>query len=102
MRLSTTIVSMLLAAVLAPASVRAFVGAPITHGPDRAFVGAGPEQAVAPTAALGKRNAKLVPSAWCGTETSADDQADEFDNEPFRYHAVYMLAADSPDRFDHV
>src|SRR3954470_18987745 len=99
MRLSGVAISMLAAAVLAPAPASAFVGAPITHGPDPAGVSAGPEQSASPIPALGKRVAKLVPSAWCGTETNADDQVNEVDNGPSRYHAVYMLAADSPNRF---
>jgi hypothetical protein len=99
MRLFGVAISMLAAAVFAPASAGASVGAPITHGPDPAGVSAGPEQPAGPTAALGKRVAKLVPSAWCGTETNADDEVNEVDNGPFRYHAVYMLAADSTNRF---
>ena len=99
MRLSAVAISMLAATVLAPASANAFVGAPITHGPDPIGVSAGPEQPATAVPALGKRVAKLVPSAWCGTETSSDDQVNEVDNGQFRYHAVYMLAADAPDRF---
>jgi hypothetical protein len=89
---------MLAASVLGPASAHAFVGAPITHGPDPAAVARGGEVPVT-TARLGKRLAKLTPSAWCGTETASDDTVNEVDNGPFRYHAVYMLAADSPNRF---
>jgi hypothetical protein len=92
-RLSAVAIWMLAAIVLAPSSARAFVGTPITHGPDPVAVSAGPEQPA------GKRVAKLLPSAWCGTETSSDDRVDEVDNGAFRYHAVYMLAADSPNRF---
>jgi hypothetical protein len=98
MRLYAVAISMLAATVLAPATAHAFVGAPITHGPDPASVAAGPEQAAA-TPALGKRAAKLVPSAWCGTETATDDVVNEVDNGAYRYHAVYMIAADAPDRF---
>src|SRR5205085_12496111 len=43
--------------------------------------------------------AKLVACAWCGTESSTDDLVNEVDNGPYRYHGVYMLAADAPDRF---
>jgi hypothetical protein len=92
-RLSAVAIWMLAATVLAPSPARAFVGAPITHGPDPVAVSAGPEQPA------GKRVAKLLPNAWCGTETSSDDRVDEVDNGAFRYHAVYMLAADSPNRF---
>jgi hypothetical protein len=98
MRRIAVAISVLAATMLAPATVHASVGAPITHGPDPAGVAAGPEAAVAPTA-LGKRAAKLVPSACCGSLTGTDDTVNEVDNGPFRYHAVYMLAADSPNRF---
>jgi hypothetical protein len=95
--------SMLAAAVLAPAGASAYVGAPITHGPDPAAVARGPEAGAGGGAAGGgavsKRLAKLVPSAWCGAETGSDDTVNEVDNGPFRYHAVYMLAADAQDRF---
>jgi hypothetical protein len=77
----------------------ASVGAPLTHGPDPAAVARGPESAPAPVSALGKRGAKLVPSTWCGSESGADDVLDEVDNGAFRYHAVYMIAADGADRF---
>src|SRR3954447_556468 len=100
MRRIAVAMSMLAATVLAPASAHAAVGAPITHGPDTALVSAGPEQQVAPTQALGKRVAKLVPSAWCGTEAAGDDTVNEVDNGVYRYHAVYMIASDGQDRFN--
>jgi hypothetical protein len=100
MRRTILAISVLAATVVAPASAHAdaIVGAPLTHGPDPAAVAAG---AVAPAVPLRapRRAAKLVPSAWCGTESSADNLMNEVDNGPFRYHAVYMLAADAPDRF---
>jgi hypothetical protein len=99
MRRSSVATVVLCLCVLAPASAHGSVGAPLTHGPDPAAVARGPESAAAPQGALGKRAAKLVPSAWCGTETSADDAANEVDNGAFRYHAVYMVAADGADRF---
>src|SRR3954452_3891420 len=98
MRSLRVAMSMLAASVLVPAAAQADVGAPITHGPDPAQVAAGPEAAAA-SAALGKRVAKLVPSAWCGTEAGSDDTVNEVDNGPYRYHAVYMIAADGTDRF---
>src|SRR4051812_631465 len=98
MRRVRVAMSMLAASVLVPAAAQAYVGAPITHGPDPALVAAGPEAAAAP-AALGKRAAKLVPSAWCGGESGSDDTVNEVDNGPYRYHAVYMIAADGKDRF---
>src|SRR3954469_7780915 len=98
MRRVRVAMSMLAASVLVPAAAQAYVGAPITHGPDPALVAAGPEAAAAP-AALGKRAAKLVPSAWCGGEAGSDDTVHEVDNGAFRYHAVYMIPADGQDRF---
>src|SRR3954451_16239209 len=100
MRRLAVAISMMAATVLAPASAHAAVGAPITHGPDPALVSAGPEAAIAPTQALGKRVAKLVPSAWCGTEAAGDDTVNEVDNGAYRYHAVYMIASDGQDRFN--
>jgi hypothetical protein len=76
----------------ASASAHAIVGAPITHGPDPAAVARGAE-----TPGFGA--AKLLPGAWCGEELASDDTAHEVDNGDFRYHAVYMLAADAPNRF---
>jgi hypothetical protein len=99
MRRSSVATVVLCLAVLAPASAHGFVGAPLTHGPDPAAVARGPEAVAAPLGALGKRAAKQVPSAWCGTETSSDDVLDEVDNGAFRYHAIYMVAADGADRF---
>src|SRR3954454_3776582 len=87
------------AAAAPSAHAAAGVGAPLTHGPDPLAVARGTESAAAPVGALGKRVAKLVPSSWCGTETSADDVRHEADNGAFRYHAVYMIAADGADRF---
>src|SRR3954447_9648763 len=98
MRRSSVATVVLCLAALGPATAHAYVGGAITHGPDPAQVAAGPEAAAAP-AALGKRVAKLVPSAWCGTETGADDTVNEVNNGPYRYHAVYMIAADGKDRF---
>src|SRR3954470_11686923 len=98
MRRSSVATVVLCLAALGPATAHAYVGAPITHGPDPAQVAAGPEAALAP-AALGKRVAKLVPSAWCGTEAGSDDTVNEVDNGTYRYHAVYMIPADGQDRF---
>jgi len=98
MRRSSVATVVLWLAALAPATAHAYVGAPITHGPDPSAIAAGTESAVAP-AALGKRVAKLVPSAWCGTEAGSDDTVNEVDNGPYRYHAVYMIPADGKDRF---
>src|SRR4051794_30675280 len=99
MRRSSVATVVLCLAALAPASAQAFVGAPLTHGPDPAAVARGPESVAAPLGALGKRAAKRVPSAWCGTETNSDDVLDEVDNGAYRYHAIYMIASDGADRF---
>jgi hypothetical protein len=99
MRRFVLAMSLLAATAVAPASAHAggYVGAPLTHGPDPAGVAAGTEAPLVPAHA--KRSAKLVPSSWCGDQTAVDDTAHEVDNGPFRYHAVYMLAADAPNRF---
>src|SRR4051812_9695418 len=100
MRRSSVATVVLCLCALAPASAAAFGGPPLTHGPDPSAVARGPEAVAAPAAALGKRAVKLVPPSWCGTETSSDDLLHETDNGAFRYHAVYMVAADGQDRFD--
>jgi hypothetical protein len=83
-----------------PATHAATVGAPITHGPDPASVAAGPESPAVPLRASKRRvAAKVVPTVWCGTESAADDVVHEVDNGAYRYHGVYMLPADAPDRF---
>src|SRR3954468_4946733 len=100
MRRTSLAISVLAAAFLVPAAALASpsVGAPSTHGPDPASVAAGGEAPAVPAHAK-PRAAKLVPSAWCGTESSSDNLVNEVDNGPFRYHGVYMVAADAPDRF---
>src|SRR3954451_1556334 len=100
MRRLAVAISMLAATVLAPASAHAAVGAPITHGPDPALISAGRGRALPRTRAPVKRVAKLVPSAWCGTEAAGDDTVNEVDNGVYRYHAVYMIASDGQDRFN--
>src|SRR5436190_24171904 len=95
-------ISMLAAVALGQPAAHAAVtvGAPITHGPDPAAVATGPESPAVPLRVAKRRvAAKLVPSAWCGTESSSDDLVNEIDNGPYRYHGVYMLASDAPDRF---
>jgi hypothetical protein len=101
MRRTLLAISLLAAAAVAPATADAdtYVGAPTTHGPDPAAVAAGPEASALPAGVSRRISVKLVPQTWCGAETSSDDTAHEFDNGPFRYHAVYMLPSDGPDRF---
>src|SRR3954451_16105210 len=93
-------ICVLAATLVAPATppAAATVGAPLTHGPDPSAVAAGPESPAVPVRAKA-RAAKLVPSAWCGDESASDNLVNEVDNGPFRYHGVYMVAADAPDRF---
>src|SRR3954447_342733 len=100
MRRTSLAILALAAAFFAPTVALASptVGAPSTHGPDPAAVAAGAEAPAVPVHAK-PRAAKLVPSAWCGTESSSDNLVNEVDNGPFRYHGVYMVAADAPDRF---
>jgi hypothetical protein len=103
---------MTLLAAIAPATASAdsIVGAPLTHGPDPASIATGPQApspSGGPIGATAKRGvtltarstSKLLPTTWCGPEQSADDTADEVQNGGFKYHAVYMVAADAPDRF---
>jgi hypothetical protein len=101
MRRTVLAISVLAATAAAPASAYAdsYVGAPLTHGPDPAAVAAGPEAPALPANTSRRISVKLVPQTWCGTETSSDDTAHEHDNGAFRYHAIYMLASDAPDRF---
>ena len=40
-----------------------------------------------------------LPAHWCGTARALDDTRDERANGAWRFHAIYALAADSPDRF---
>jgi hypothetical protein len=89
------------------------VGAAGTHGPDRAaVVDRGPEAPGPAGGAAGKPitlagRGKLsgsqvryrLPSSWCGIQRSSDDTANEFNNGEYRYHAIYALPADAPDRF---
>src|SRR3954447_23389086 len=102
MRRTTLAISLLAAISVAPATARAdaTVGGPITHGPDPAAVAVGAEAPAVPVQAKRRAAAaKLVPTAWCGAESSSDNLVNEVDNGPFRYHGVYMVAADAPDRF---
>src|SRR3954453_21476077 len=101
MRRTTLAISLLAAISVAPATARAdaTVGAPITHGPDPATVAVGAEAPAVPVQAKRRAAAaKLVPPAWCGAESASDNLVNEVDNGPFRYHGVYMVAADAPDR----
>src|SRR4051812_2173483 len=41
-----------------------------------------------------------APDRWCGPATARDDVVDELDNGPMKYHAIYAVPADAPDRFD--
>jgi hypothetical protein len=102
----------LLFAAAAPATAGAheIVGAPLTHGADPVSVAAGPEApgpSGGPAGGVAKRGVKLsaravskdLPTAWCGPSLPADDTAHEVNNGLYRYHAVYMIPADAPDRF---
>src|SRR4051794_12679865 len=39
-----------------------------------------------------------LPGRWCGTERATDETVHQRDNGLWRFHAVYALAADAPDR----
>jgi hypothetical protein len=83
----------LAAAPPAPAA-RSAVAHLRTHGPDPAF--AGMRRHASAHAAADEPG---EPTQWCGQERSTDDTSDELDNGSYRYHAVYLVAADAPDRF---
>jgi hypothetical protein len=103
MRRFAVSMSILAFALLVPAVASAddYVGAAITHGTDPVAIGQGPE--AAPATPIGgsvtKRVSKLVPETWCGTEQSTDDTTHEVNNGDYRFHGVYMIAADGKDRF---
>jgi hypothetical protein len=101
MRRAIFAISLVAAAACGPSAAHATtVGAPLTHGPDPVAVAAGPESPAVPLRAA-KRSvaAKVVPTAWCGSESATDDVLHQVDNGTYRYHGVYMLPADAPDRF---
>ena len=111
--LSFLVASALSAPSLAHASPAGYVGTAGTHGPDRASVDGGGVEAPAPAGGMAGRplswaaRAKVsgaavryrLPSTWCGTQRSNDNLAGEVDNGGYRYHAIYALPADAPDRF---
>lgn len=44
-------------------------------------------------------SAALAQNSWCGGERATDEVTHELDNGDYRYHAVYLVAADAPNRF---
>lgn len=117
MRLPLASACLLALALPAPALAHfgdaGFVGQPDTHGPDRGQVVDRGREAPAPAGGAGgkplslERRGKLsgagarhrLPTGWCGTPRAADNRANETDNGAYRYHAIYALPADAPDRF---
>ena len=75
------------------ATAQAYVGSPMTHGPDGRSVELGPE------AKTGRTLAKRLPASWCGEQRGGDDTASETQNGGFKTHAVYMVPFDGSDRF---
>jgi hypothetical protein len=89
------------------------VGEPATHGPDPSGLADRGAEAPAPAGGyLGKpvtpgQRKKLagaqvhmrLPSNWCGTERAQDFTGGELDNGAYRYHAIYAIPADGPNRF---
>jgi hypothetical protein len=106
-------------ALPAPASASApelgasMVGEAGTHGPDVAGVVDRGLEAPGPAGGLKGRpisfdaRAKLsgtgtryrLPSGWCGTERADDDRDHQVNNGAYRYHAIYAIPSDGPDRF---
>ena len=78
-----------------------FVGDADTHGPDRAgVVDRGAEVPLERRGKLsGAQTRYRLPASWCGTPRSTDDREHEVNNGAYRFHAVYALPADAPDRF---
>jgi hypothetical protein len=83
-----------------------------THGPDPRSIDRGPAPLPPKGGPKGKRlhaaararaSAATVrsdlPSSWCGDEIGYDDVAHQLQNGDFRYHGVYVVPADAPDRF---
>src|SRR4051812_22682694 len=116
MRLSLGLACLL--AIALPASASAHgqngaIGEAGTHGADAAkVVDRGPEApgpAGGPTgkpltfAARGKLNGAearyRLPTNWCGDTRATDNRENEFQNGAYRYHAIYAIPADGPDRF---
>ncbi len=111
MRRIALAISLIALALPASASADDIVGAAITHGPDGATMVAGPEVPAptgGPIGGTAKRGvpitarvaAKKLPSEWCGAQMTSDDTSNEVNNGGFKYHAIYMLTADAPNRFD--
>jgi hypothetical protein len=101
------------APALADVGAAGFVGDAETHGPDRAVVVDRGAESPGPAGGsagkpltLGQR-AKLtgagarhrLPASWCGVQRTTDNKVNELNNGAYRYHAIYALPADAPDRF---
>jgi hypothetical protein len=95
------------------AALTGSIGIPANHGPDVAkVVDRGPEIGAPAGGPAGKpltlaARAKVtgsgvryrLPTSWCGDARATDNRENEFANGAFRYHAIYALPADAPDRF---
>jgi hypothetical protein len=81
-----------------------------THGFDPPVIGA-PLEVPGPTGggkgralALGtvvtaERVRRALPEQWCGTVLPNDDDVNTLENGDVRFHAIYAVPADGPDRF---
>jgi hypothetical protein len=109
----------LTAFAIAVPTAHAYIGAPVDHGPDGSAVDLGTEapgpdggpsgkplprrDAYSPKARMqlgGAQAHDRLPAAWCGTETGSDDSVNEMGNGTYKYHAIYAIPSDAPDRFN--
>jgi hypothetical protein len=67
------------------------VAHPRTHGPDPAVAGMRAHAAAAAD--------RGEPAEWCGAEQSVDETSAAVDNGVYRYHAIYLTAADGQTDF---
>jgi hypothetical protein len=83
-----------------------------THGPDPRSIDGGaavpppaggpagkPLRAAARATVTAAGVRRDLPESWCGAELSTDDVEHQLPNGDFRYHGIYVVPSDAPDRF---